>query len=289
VRHVGVVGRLRYVDVGFFETEEPVSERHVLAGEVWRRRLRLRPATTDKRTFGHACIVAGAASMPGAALLAAEAALRSGAGLVTACVPESVQSAFAARAPEAMWLPWPETPSGALSLDGRILFDERAGRFNALLAGPGLSRDPETHALLRLLLANHAALPLVLDADALVPDLVRGLGGRRALLTPHDGEWQRIAEAVPADAVVVRKGPRTRVVGAGRDVLIPAGGPVLARGGSGDVLAGLCVGRLAVRGDPFLAACEAAAWHAAAGDRVAHQRGDACARTADLIDALGTA
>lgn len=285
--HAGVVGRLRYLDLGFFRAGAPESVQHVLAPEEPGAALRLRPAVSDKRTFGHAAILAGARAMPGAALLAVEAALRSGVGFVTAGVPESVQPAFAARAPEALWLPWPETPSGALSLDGRILFDERAGRFTALLAGPGLSRDPETHALLRLVLQEHADLPVVLDADALVPELVALVAGRAAILTPHDGEWLRIAGHVPPDAVVVRKGPRTRVVGRGREVLVPGGGPVLARAGSGDVLAGLCVGRLAVHGDPFRAACEAAARHARAAEHVAASHGENAARTLDLVAALG--
>ena len=94
------VGRLRYLDLGFFDAAEPsLVHQHALTADVLDPLRELRPAGCDKRTFGHLLIVAGSRAMPGAALMATLAALRSGVGLVTAVVPESVAAALAARAP----------------------------------------------------------------------------------------------------------------------------------------------------------------------------------------------
>src|SRR5208283_5613009 len=118
-------------------------------------------------------------------------ALRSGAGLVTAFVPERFCAAFAARAPEAMWVGLPETPGGGLARAGLERIVAGIGRASAVAIGPGLGRDPESLSL-ALDVANASGVPLVIDADALQPDIVRA--GRAArILTPHAGEFARIA------------------------------------------------------------------------------------------------
>src|SRR5439155_3801843 len=98
-------GRVRYIDLGFFRGDELGAER-VLLPAVLAPLAALRPPQSDKRSYGHLFVVAGSRNFPGAALMAVLAALRSGAGLVTAFVPESLVPAFAARAPEAMWVGW---------------------------------------------------------------------------------------------------------------------------------------------------------------------------------------
>ena len=106
----------------------------------------LRPPQSDKRSQGHLLVLGGSRSYPGAVLMTVLAALRSGAGLVTAFVPESLAPAFAARAPEAMWVGWPETPDGGLALEGRHLLRTRDWRANALVIGPGLGREAGDHS-----------------------------------------------------------------------------------------------------------------------------------------------
>ncbi|MFH1497209.1 MAG: NAD(P)H-hydrate dehydratase, partial [Verrucomicrobiota bacterium] len=199
-----------------------------------------RDPRADKRTFGHVFIVGGSRAFPGAVLLNVLAALRSGAGLVTAFVPESLAAAFAARAPEAMWVGWPETPDGGLALEGEHLLRERLARCSALLIGSGLGREPETLAMVRSVVSL-VETPLVLDADALQAEIVAA-GQAPRILTPHAGEFARIEKMVTDDMVVVRKGPLTRVEHRGARRHSLAGGPVLARGGSGDLLAGLIAG-----------------------------------------------
>jgi NAD(P)H-hydrate epimerase len=303
-------GRVRYLDLGFFEVErvDPNALSRVLLPAVLAPLAALRPPQSDKRTFGHVFLVGGSRAYPGAILLSTLAALRSGAGLVTACVPESLVSAFAARAPEAMWIGWPETPDGHLALEGEHLLREKFDRATALVLGPGLGRAPETLALARSLAAS-SPVPLVIDADALQPDIVRA-GNAPRVLTPHAGEWARIEGATLSDATVVHKGPVTWIESSA--VLQPAsgtaerglkpratsevryhsffGGPVLARGGSGDLLAGLIGGLLAqTPSEPLLAAARGVVWHGLAADHLARAHGQTAVSVTQLLDFLPAA
>jgi NAD(P)H-hydrate repair Nnr-like enzyme with NAD(P)H-hydrate epimerase domain len=188
----GSVGRLRYLDLGFFAAGEPegVTER-MLTPQLLTPLGALRPAQTDKRTFGHLFVVGGSRSYPGAVVLAVRAALRSGVGLVTAFVPERLAPEYAARHPEAMWVGCPETVSGGLATGAVGLMQERLARATALLMGPGMGAEPEVLATMKGVVRS-TAIPLVLDADALRPEVVTGLAGRAFVCTPHAGELQRL-------------------------------------------------------------------------------------------------
>ncbi len=303
-----VAGRVRYLDLGFFamggHDPVPAGENRVLTPAVLAPLAALRDSHSDKRTYGHVFIVGGSRSYPGAVLMSVLAALRSGAGLVTAFVPESMVAGFAARAPEAMWVGWPETPKGGLALEGQHLLATRLGRASALVVGPGIGREAETLALVRDIVAT-APVPLVLDADALQREIVSA-GKAARVLTPHAGEWERISGAVGEDTVVVRKGPVTRIESRaglrpaqcgteGRSKTCPTyysffGGPVLARGGSGDVLAGLIGGLLAqTPHDPLLAAARGVVWHGLAADALARVHGQTSVVTTQVLDFLGAA
>lgn len=298
-------GRGRYLDLGFFPVVSPGRER-VLLRSLLAPLAGLRPPHHDKRTQGHLLVLGGSRSYPGAVLMTVLAALRSGTGLVTAFVPESLAPAFAARAPEAMWVGWPETPDGSLALEGRHLLQEKLARANAVVIGPGLGREAETLALAADV-AKTVSLPVLLDADALQPEIVRARHGP-LVLTPHAGEFARIASprngAAKApegsgalrkfcgktDATVVLKGPVTRV---GHGALVYHsffGGPVLARGGSGDLLAGLVGGLLAqTPADPVLAASRGVVWHGIAADLLARKFGQTAVQTTQLLDFLSAA
>jgi NAD(P)H-hydrate epimerase len=298
-------GRVRYLDLGFFPISgtgvSPVGLKTTDHRQDARATLRvltpallaplaaLRVSQSDKRTYGHVGLVGGSRDFPGAILMAVLAALRSGAGLVTAFVPESLAAAFAARAPEVMWVGWPETPAGGLALEGSYLLQARRARLDALVIGPGLGREAETLALVRDIVAT-SSLPVVLDADALQADIV-GAGLAARVLTPHAGEWVRVAGSVPDRAVVVLKGPVTRIQGGGTGGPVYfslAGGPVLARGGSGDLLAGLIGGLLAqTPADPILAAARGTLWHGLAADALARAHGQTSVMTTQVLDYLG--
>jgi NAD(P)H-hydrate epimerase len=291
------VGRVRYLDLGFFGdgNATPDAENFVLTADTLAPLRGWRSPQSDKRTFGHLFVVGGSRSFPGAVLMSVLAALKAGAGLVTAFVPESLVAAYAAHVPEAMWVGWPETPDGGLALEGAHLLRERITRATALLIGPGLSRDPET-LVLAADIVKTAKVPLVIDADALQREIVRA-GDAPRILTPHAGEFARLAgeksvQAFSLDAglVTVLKGPVTRVCD-GRTVQHSFfGGPVLARGGSGDLLAGMIGGILAGSAqEPFVAACRGVVWHGRAADALARARGHVAVRTTELLEFLPAA
>jgi len=204
-----------------------------------------------KYSRGYVAVLAGA--MPGAAALAATAALRAGAGYVRLIGPP------VAGVPNAI-VQGPGDPEA-------LLADERIG---AILVGPGLGRDSH---LLDLAIAS--GRPLVLDADAL-----RG-GQANAILTPHEGEFARLfpgltgskverarAAAAASGSVIVYKGADTVVAAPdGRAAIAPPAPAWLATAGTGDVLAGIVAARLAALGDRFEAACSAVLMHNHAADR----------------------
>jgi NAD(P)H-hydrate epimerase len=296
-------GRVRYLDLGFFATAThperrgvPVgvsAEDGVLTPSVLAPLCSLRPARSDKRSHGHLMVLGGSRDYPGAVLMAVLAALRSGAGLVTALVPESLVPAFAVRAPEAMWVGWPETPDGGLALEGMHLLRARLDRATALLLGPGLGTGAETLALAADV-ARLAAIPLVLDADALRPAIITARGGQSVLCTPHAGEFARIAGGQAlrdycraTRAVVVLKGAVTRISDGGKVYHSLFGGPVLARGGSGDLLAGLTGGLLAQSpAEPLWAAAAGTVWHGRAADTLARAHGQVAVTAVQLLDFL---
>ncbi len=298
------VGRLRYLDLGFFSeagrilphppSENPSTD-FILTPELLAPLRRLRPAASDKRTYGHLFLLGGSRSYPGALLMSALAAARSGVGLLTAFVPESLVPAFAARLPEVIWVGWPETPTGGLALEGSHLLRERINRANALLLGPGIAREPETLALIADIVKT-STVPLIIDADALQPEIIRA-GSAHRILTPHAGEFSRISNNTPlldfsrdAHAVTVLKGPLTCVSDGNALYHSCHGGPVLARGGSGDILAGLIGGLLAQQPtEPLQAACRAVIWQGIAADLLARTHGQVAVQTTQLLDYLAPA
>ncbi len=291
------VGRLRYLDLGFFHQDAPVSPDQILTPDLLAPLVQLRQPQTDKRNYGHVLVVGGSRSYPGAVMLAARAALRSGAGLVTALVPATLAPEYAAAQPEVMWVGGPETATGGLAAGTVDLVRERAARATALLIGPGLGAEPEVLATI-LATVRATNLPVVLDADALRADIVAAVRGRTSICTPHAGEYQRIQSAFFADGklatdsgVLVLKGPRTKVTASGEAIYHSLfGGPVLARGGSGDMLAGLIAGLLAQTPDePLLAACRGVVWHGRAADLLARTQGQVAVEISELLHQLGPA
>jgi NAD(P)H-hydrate epimerase len=238
-------------------------------------------ANAHKGTRRKVAIIGGAAGMAGAVILAARAALRSGAGLVKCVVAPESLGAVQEAVPAALAAPWPTDAAS---------FRQTVGEWaDALLVGPGLGRDGARAMVERLLGAFRG--PVVLDADALnafagdAPALASMLAGRAALLTPHPAEFGRLAgasvEAVLADrftwparlaaltgASVLLKGVPTIVSAAGGESIIVAEGtPILATGGAGDLLGGMVVTLLAQTGDPALAGALAAFAHGRAAWR----------------------
>lgn len=292
-------GRIRYVDIGFFDapTEFDGAAIRIARPDILRFANTLRPAISDKRTFGHLFIVAGSRKYPGAAMLATRAALRAGAGLVSSFVPESLAPAFAAAEPSAIWVGCPEDESGAIALDALGLVRDRLGAASALLAGCGLSDSPETQALVGEILRLNPALPAVLDADAIREPIVKILPSRNApaLLTPHEGEILRLApdasDASLLDAckkyecAIALKSAATRISDGKTIIMQTRGCPALARGGSGDMLAGISGALLAnksLKSDAIAAGTQASMWLGLAAETASTELGETALATSDL-------
>ncbi len=281
-------GRVAVADLGFVEPEGPISREAVAVRDV-AVLLPRRAAESHKGTYGRLLVLGGSRGMAGAPALACRAAHRSGAGLVTAAVPDDVRAIVHTLTPE------------TTSIGGEPDF----GRFTALAVGPGWGDGASAREMLAR--AAAAPVPAVFDADAL--NLAGGaafFAGRRVatVLTPHPGEAGRLlgisAEAVnagreaaavriarAANAVVVLKGFRSLVADpSGRVVPVLAGNAALASGGTGDVLTGV-VGALLARGFSAWDAASAGAWlHGTAGDLVREELGDESATASDVVEAL---
>ena len=265
-------------------------------------RLPRRPRQAHKGDFGRLLILAGSEGYTGAPVLAARAALRTGAGLVFLGVPRDIYPIVAVKCDEAMPFPLPE--------DHRAILDRAAG-CDAVLIGPGLGRRPETEQLV-LELLEELEVPVVLDADGInaLAGHIDVLDGRRAptVLTPHEGEFARLTGcslpigdrlsaardfAAAHRCTVVLKGHGTVTAAPdGRVWVNSTGGPGMAKGGSGDVLAGMTAAlwgqRLLRRGEDDLPRLAAAAvyYHGLAGDLCAGRFGEYAMLPGDMIEAL---
>ncbi len=290
------VGRLRYLDLGFFVAKKTVSKQQVLIDRVLMPLAGLRSSRSDKRTYRHLCVIGGSHSYPGAVVLAVRAALRSGVGLVTALVPEALAPHYAAEHPEVMWVGCRQNSAGGLGPDCLPSVREKLDRADALLVGPGLGADSETLEMVRQIAAE-VKVPVLFDADALRPEVITEVRKKTFVCTPHAGEFKRIGpvlysgdEFVAPCGVLVLKGPLTHVTNAHGTYYSPFGGPVLARGGSGDMLAGLIGGLLAQSpDDPLLAACRGVVWHGLAADLLARAHGQVAVENSQLLEQLGPA
>jgi ADP-dependent NAD(P)H-hydrate dehydratase / NAD(P)H-hydrate epimerase len=267
-----------------------------------------RDADSTKFASGHVLVVGGSVGLSGAPALAARAAMRAGAGYVTALVPKGIQAILASgTTPELMASGLPER-DGSLSEDGLERALQAGERGGALALGPGLGRTDSAAAFARLL-ARRSTLSMVLDADGLNAHSgqLGELAGRNAatVLTPHAGELGRLlglesseiehdrlrhvrAAAALSGAIVVLKGDDTLVADPSGRVAVSAGGsPALATAGTGDVLTGVIAALLSQQLDPFTAAACAVQLHARAGRLAARRIGAAEGVIAsDVIEAL---
>ncbi|MDR3750405.1 MAG: NAD(P)H-hydrate dehydratase [Terracidiphilus sp.] len=255
-----------------------------------------RAAGANKGNFGHVLVVGGsygpAGGKAGAPAMAALAALRSGAGLVTAAVPVPALALVASVAPELMTWPLAAAPAGCIAAENlapELVAELMAGK-TVLAIGPGLGQNPETVKFVTGLLAA-TRIPAVIDADALnilatKPVLLAKLAkGRTLVLTPHPGEMARLAGIPVAEVqgnrleiargfaqrmgvTLVLKGARTLIAHPdGRVAVNTTGNPGMAKGGSGDLLTGLVAGLLAQYPGEAGRAVEAAVYlHGLAGD-----------------------
>jgi NAD(P)H-hydrate epimerase len=298
-------GEVRVIDIGI-PPGGPAEPRVGLISQRVAQTVPRRGRESTKFAAGSVLVCGGSTGLTGAPCMAAEAAMRAGAGYVTACVPSSLNLVFESRLLEVMTVPLPDA-DGSLVPEAAARILELAGRSDALVLGPGLGREPGAFRLARTM-SGVVELPLLLDADGLNAhaQALEELASRPAptVLTPHAGELARLRgsdsatvgarrlqsardAASEARSVVVLKGDDTLVADPDGRVAVSRGGAsALATAGTGDVLSGVIGAYLAKRMDPFEAACAGVLVHARAGQRAATEIGSEGVIASDVIAAL---
>ncbi|MFA5073983.1 MAG: NAD(P)H-hydrate dehydratase [Nitrospirota bacterium] len=302
-------GAVRVADIGI-PTEaidqEPISLSLLNQGYAWGR-IEPRKTGSHKGTFGHLFIVAGSPGKAGAAVMTSLSALRTGAGLVTAAVPNGILPIIQSQVFEAMGIPMPESMSGSLGTSSVNEILSSAEQMTACAIGPGLSTQEETVQVV-LSLVQRLTIPMVVDADglnALVGSLpILKKAKAPIILTPHPGEMARLLGISAADVqrdriAIASEFAKTHKVilvlkGAGSIVATPdgqvfinsSGNPGMATGGTGDALTGIIGGLLAQGYHPTQAACLGVYVHGLAGDLAAKEKGEAGMIAGDLIEKI---
>ena len=281
-----------------------------------------RPLDSHKGTYGHLLVVAGSRNFVGAAVLAATAAHRAGAGLVTLATPSSVYPIVASKLTETIHLPLPEDSDGRIHADAVDIIAQRVSGYSALAVGCGLGWSSGTTTFIeRLLLSGQAgesALnqhprdggnplpPVVIDADGLnnlasCADWPTRLNAQ-SVLTPHPGEMSTLTGLPTADIqtdrlstalesarrwkqAVLLKGAHTIAFDpTGRQSVIPFANPALAAGGTGDVLTGIIGGLMAQGIAPYEAATLGAYLHGKSAETVSRRLGLSGVVASDLVN-----
>ena len=292
---------------------EPVDVR------AWLEATRYAP-DSYKNTHGHALVVAGARGMEGAAVLCADAAISSGAGLVTLATASSALPSIVSRvSPEVMTAALPETESGAIGGDAFERFKKLSERATVVAVGCGLNRESEETRRFVREVVERRTTPVVIDADGLNslapwPPELRGTREAPLILTPHEGEMLRLLGAQSTDAlkdrarvlsefaaahelIVVLKGTRTLVAAPdGRVFVNPTGNAGLGTAGSGDTLTGIITafnaqafGTLKDKADALRATVAAVYVGGLAGDLAARELGMRALVASDIRRHVGAA
>lgn len=259
-----------------------------------------------KNSFGHLLVIAGSPGMTGAAWLTAKAGLRSGAGLVSACIPDSLADGFDLSLPEVITKGVHENKDRTVSSQAWPEIKTQLNNKKAVVFGPGLGVSNDIGEILKNIIQT--GVPLVLDADglnvlALDHSIIESPSGP-VIITPHPGEMGRILgistgdvqksrvettlkAAMSLNAIVVLKGASTVTATPGGKVYINStGNPALAVAGTGDVLAGTIGGLLAQGVDPEKAAVLGVYLHGSAGDITAQVKGWRGVIAGDVLEAL---
>jgi len=278
----------------------------VINADMVRGLLPARPADSHKGDFGHLLSVCGSVRMPGAAYLAASGAVRCGAGLVTAALPESAYAAIAPKLAEPLLLPLPGNENGTLSAAAFAEIEQGLENKTACLIGCGLGLNDDIK-LITTRLVREIKIPLILDADGInaVAGNIDILRAAKAdiLLTPHPGEMARLLGVTVGDVradrrgiakkfavtygvTVILKGAGTVVASPGGCFVNPTGNAGMAKGGSGDLLAGMVSSFVAQGMKPPDAAVCGAYLHGLAGDRSAQELSVRGMTPSDMLERL---
>ncbi len=272
-----------------------------------------RPRYSHKGTYGHVLLIAGSSGKTGAAFMAAKSCLRTGAGLVTIGIPESLVNIFQSRVTEEMVLPLPDKGNGTLSYEAfNPIFSFLKQKASVLAIGPGISVDDEISRLISLLITK-SSVPMVIDADG-INAISGGAGVLKKsrvplILTPHPGEMARLMSSKQSEvnsrqiekdriniAMTFAEKTKTCLVLKGVPTIIstpdarafinPTGNPGMATAGTGDVLTGMISALLAQGLTPGNASILGVYMHGLVGNAVAKKKGKHSLIASDMINAI---
>lgn len=293
-------GRTVVSDIGIPDSYIPNDAARLAETADFLKALPYRPRDAHKNVFGHLLIIAGSFGMAGAASLCANAAMRTGAGLVSIACPASVVPILQTLAPCAMCIPLPET-DGAINADGAARIERALSGKTAVAIGPGLSLRAHPGCVEAVL---KSGLPAVIDADGLNilsrSESLRALLSNRHAITPHPGEAARLlgnARPDPFETAqrlrkmgcnVLLKGATSIICGS-RVTLSASGTAGMAKGGSGDALTGIVASFLAQGLDAETALWLGSELHGRAGEIAAKEYGERSMLPTDLVSCIGRA
>lgn len=302
-------GRLVVADIGIPpQLLETVSGYDFLDEDTMRPMLHRRDRQAHKGHFGHCLVIAGSTGKTGAAVLAANSAVRAGSGLVTLAAAESIHPVLEMKTTEVMTVPLPDSGSGHLTNSAFPAIEKLLAGKDAIAIGPGLDRRPGTYALVQNLVES-VALPMVIDADglnALAEDMtvLKRKKSKQVILTPHLGEMSRLLGTSIPDVEAIRisvaqefarnygvflvlKGSRTIIASpTGTAAINGSGNPGMATGGMGDVLTGVIVSLLGQGYAACDACCLGVFLHGFAADMVAEGKGEIGINASDVLEML---
>ncbi len=304
-------GKIDVVDIGIPIEAETGSNVELITPSHVLNYLPGRPLFAHKGSFGKVLVVAGSSEYIGAAYLASSAAARTGAGVVTLAIPQSLQMSIAAQSMESTYIPLPEISPGVVSPSAAEIILKNIPNYDSLLIGCGMGQNDSTREMLKILLYSKGVMPpTIIDADGLnflsttqSPQWWERIPGE-LIVTPHLGEMSRLSgigineiqknrlscavgSAKKWNKITVLKGAYTIVASPnGNSMLSPFVNPGLATGGTGDVLAGTIAGFLAQGVGLENGAAIGVYIHGAAGEIVKKTLGDTGMLASDLLLAL---
>lgn len=299
-------GEVFVADIGF--PDFVVSEKNINVNILEERDIRnlipLRHLDVHKGDFGKIFCLAGSAGFTGAAYMACESMVKTGAGLVVLGIPKSLNCAMEAKLTETMTVPLPETEAQSFSFKALDEILERIKWADIFVLGPGISRNEETQKLI-LEVVKKTDIPTIIDADGLFPfknnlDILKNTKAQ-IIITPHEGEFSRIfkvgrgeiyydrieimlSKQKMINGTILLKGTATVIASPDEKIFINVtGNPGMASGGTGDVLTGIIAGLAAQKIDFALSAAAGAYIHGLAGDLAAEEMTEYPVTATDLI------
>lgn len=259
--------------------------------------IRKRKPNSNKNDYGRILLICGSKKYVGAPYFAAQAAVRSGSGVVYLAIPDAIYTPVASKLSEPVLVPLTSNSTGSISAKSADDISDYLEKCDSCLIGPGMSDNADTAEIVNAVL-DKCRVPLIIDADGInaVSKNINILKNAKCpvILTPHEAELNRLLDGAEMprftenekiktishfadeyNVILLKKSHKTVVCSNGYPIYINnSGNPGMAKGGSGDILSGIITALCGQKLNPFYAACAAAYIHGLAGDKCAYYFGE---------------